>query len=57
MSKRPATRNRTNGACVIRSAESGARAVTAAGLLGGGAPTFAAGDEQLVEAVLERHRP
>jgi hypothetical protein len=57
MSNRSATRVRTNGASVVRSAEIRPRAVEAAGLLDGDAPTVTAGDGKLVEAVLERHRP
>jgi hypothetical protein len=57
MSKRSATRVRTNGASGVRSAESWPRAVEAAGLLGGDAPTVTAGDTTLAEAALERHRP
>jgi len=58
MSKRSATRIRTNGAYIIRSAESRPRAIKAAGSLNGNAPVVTAGDKKLVEAVLEqRHRP
>ena len=57
MSKRSATRIRTNGAYVIRSAESRPRDVKAAGSLNGTAPAVTLGDKKLVEAVLQRHRP
>jgi len=57
MSKRSANRIRTNGAYVIRSAESRPRPVKAAGSLNGNAPAVTPGDKKLVEAVLERHRP
>jgi len=56
MSKRSATRIRTNGAYVIRSAESRPRTVKAA-VSHGNAPAVTPGDKKLVEAVLERHRP
>jgi hypothetical protein len=57
MSKRSATRIRTNGAYVIRSAESRPRTVKASGSLNGGAPIVTAGDKKLAEAVLQHHRP
>lgn len=57
MSKRSATRIRTNGAYVIRSAESRPRAIKAAGALNG-TPAVTADVKRLVEAVLEqRQRP
>ena len=57
MSK-PATRIRTNGAYVIRSAESRPRSIKASGALNGHAPPVTADVKRLVEAVLEqRHRP
>ena len=55
MSKRSATRIRTNATSVVRS-QSGFRAVAAASLLGGDATTVTACDKKLAEAVLERHR-
>jgi hypothetical protein len=57
MSKRSDTRIRTNGAYVIRSAESRPRPVTSAGSLNGHAPAVTADVKQLVAAVLKRHRP
>ncbi len=56
MSKRSATRIRTNGAYVIRSAESRPRPVKAADSLNGHAPAVTPSDKKLVEAVL-RQRP
>ncbi len=58
MSKRSANRIRTNGAYVIRSAESRPRSIKASGALNGHAPAVTADVKRLVEAVLEqRHRP
>ena len=56
MSKRSATRIRTNGAYVIRSAESRPVAVKAAASMNGNSPPVTPGDKKLVEAVLGRHR-
>ena len=56
MSKTSATRIRTNGAYVIRSAESRPRSVKAAGSLNGHAPAVTSDVKRLGEAVLSRHR-
>ncbi|MEA2191507.1 MAG: hypothetical protein QOI73_1628 [Solirubrobacteraceae bacterium] len=57
MSKRSDSRIRTNGAYVIRSAESRPRSIKATGSLNGNAPAVTPGDRKLAEAVRERHRP
>ena len=55
MSK-PTTRIRSNGAYVIRSAESRPREIKAAGSLNGRAPVVTLEDKALARAVLQRHR-
>ncbi len=57
MSKRPDSRIRTNGAYVIRAAESRPRAIKASGSPNGNTPAVTPGDRRLAEAVRERHRP
>ena len=55
MSK-PTSRIHTNGAYVIKSAESLPRPVTATASLNGRAPAVTLADRQLARAVLRRHR-
>lgn len=57
MNKRSDPLIRTNGAYVIRAAESRPRAIKAAGSMNGNAPAVTPGDRKLAEAVRERHRP